>query len=427
MDINLSDLEASILKAITPQIEHLRGRPIPDPPKLSEKAAQQRLILTLVNILQRQTQPTLLFLEDLHWASESLIPIQYLARLLTHEQLVVIGTYRDDESPNLPQQIPEAEVLPLARLDKSAIAELSSAMLGDAVGQRAEVVQLLHQETEGNAFFLVEVVRALAEEAGSMADVITMSLPERVLTGGIQKIIRRRLAKVAPHHQPLLKLAAVAGRDIDLTILEQLRINDNTDVCVIAGQEAGVLAVQENLWQFAHDKLRQAVLTDLTVTERLTAHQAVAEAIEQAYPDDPVQASSLAQHWESANHLEKAQRYAFIAGKYAAKQYANEDAIVLLSRAFSLASKGDLRAQYDCLLAREAVNKLLGKRDLQQQDLTRLTALADEMDQPGLQAKVALRQASYLQIVGDFETAVSTARRAVKLAEAANAPLQITA
>ncbi|MCK5919552.1 MAG: tetratricopeptide repeat protein, partial [Methylococcales bacterium] len=231
----------------------------------------------------------------------------------------------------------------------------------------------------------------------------------------------------------MLKLAAVAGRELDLDIFTHLQSRsdgyngDDLDIWLLAGQEAGVLAVQENRWRFAHDKLRQAVLADLSEAERVAAHQAVAEAIEQTYGDAPVQASLLTRHWEAANHAEKAQRYAFVAGQYAVEQYANEEAVSFFGRALALTSEGDLKTQYDCLLAREKVFNLLGKRESQHQDVTQLAALADKMDEPGLQAAIALRQAAYFSVVGDLAEANVVAQRAVELAEAAGDHLQSAA
>ncbi|MCP4538622.1 MAG: hypothetical protein GY832_15925 [Chloroflexi bacterium] len=81
--------------------------------------------------------------------------------------LLIIGTYRDDERPDLPDDLSGMQVLKLERLTEQGIAELSASMLGSA-GGREPVLDLLRRETEGSPFFLVEVVRALAEEAGQL-------------------------------------------------------------------------------------------------------------------------------------------------------------------------------------------------------------------------------------------------------------------
>jgi hypothetical protein len=62
--------------------------------------------------------------------------------------VLVIGSYRDDDQPDLYQQLPHMQMMKLRRLDEQSIAELSAAMLGDA-GRTPQVVDLLQRETEG--------------------------------------------------------------------------------------------------------------------------------------------------------------------------------------------------------------------------------------------------------------------------------------
>ena len=115
--------------------------------------------------------------------------------------------------------MPDLQSMRLQRLRPQAIAELSASMLGEA-GAQQQVLNLLHSETEGNAFFLVETVRALAEEAGRLQDIGKTTLPETVFAGGVKQIVRRRLERVPAQHHPLLKLAAIAGRALEVEVLQ---------------------------------------------------------------------------------------------------------------------------------------------------------------------------------------------------------------
>ena len=85
-------------------------------------------------------------------------------------------------------------------------------MIGQA-GTQPAVVRLLQQETEGNPLFLVEIVRALAEEAGRLDQIGKTPLPSSILTGGLQKLVTRRVNSIAPDDQLLLHFAAVAGKN----------------------------------------------------------------------------------------------------------------------------------------------------------------------------------------------------------------------
>src|SRR5262249_17664565 len=158
---------------------------------------------------------------------------------------------------NLPVLLPSMEMIRLNRLTSEETGKLTEAMLGEA-GRNANLLRLLQHETEGNAFFLVEVVRALAEDSGQLDDIGTNPLPPRVLTGGVQGVITRRLNRVPEVARPLLQAAAVAGRQLDLDVLTDVMGKENEpyiEKWLSACADAAVLEVQEDKWRFAHNKL----------------------------------------------------------------------------------------------------------------------------------------------------------------------------
>lgn len=301
----LSDLEAGILKEVVPDIALLLKRHVPDVPTLAGPANQGRLALTVVDIFKRQEQPLLVVLEDLHWAENSLPLLRRLLNGLNDLRVMIIGTYRTDEAPELANGLPGMQKLQLERLDSDAIHELSRSILGTGADD-PQLQTLLTKETEGNVFFLVEVVRALAEEAGSLRDIGKTELPQRVIAGGIQQVLRRRLGRMPDWSQQLLKLAAVAGRQLDRSVLTAASPQPNIEAFITAGANSAVFDVVDGNWRFAHDKLREAVLDDLSAEERPTLHRQVAEAIEAAYPNDDTYAERLADLWDVAGDAQKA-------------------------------------------------------------------------------------------------------------------------
>ncbi len=307
----LTSLEASILKALVPDIGTLLDREVADAPELAGSAQQQRLILTLVELFKRQPLPTLLILEDLQWASESLAVLRQM--LLVRDQLapvLVLGTYRDDERPELPDELPGMEVLRLARLDAGAIARLSESMLGTP-GTRPEIIGMLQRETEGNAFFMVEVVRALAEHAGSLAAVGSVTLPAQVFAGGVQQVVARRLGRLREDIRTWLMPVAVAGRQLDLAIIDRLhpQAAAQREQFLLLCANAAALEVVEGVWRFSHDKIREALLAELAPDERARLSRQVAEAIEAVYPGDTRFNEALLEHWHDAGDVDKSTHY----------------------------------------------------------------------------------------------------------------------
>jgi len=322
----ISDLDASILMTIVPDIDDLLGRPITDAVVLDSDAHQRRLFGAIANLFQNQTQPIMLMMEDLQWSTESLEVVKLLYGIVSSMPVLMVGNYRHEERPNLPQELPGMQVMRLARLTPTDIAALSVSMLGEA-GRQPDVLDLLKRETEGNVFFLVEVVRALAEEAGGLGRVGSMSLPANVLAGGIQTIIRRRLERVPENGRALLQLAAISGRQIDLALLEEVKgdvdLTDWLTTCV----NSAVLDVQDEKYRFAHDKLREATIADIPADVAANLHRQIAEALESVYPNMPELATILAQHWRAAGDLANEFHYTQAAGDYALRISALSEAI----------------------------------------------------------------------------------------------------
>jgi predicted ATPase len=173
----------------------------------------------LSTLFRRLQQPTMIILEDIHWAgTESLAVLNQLNQIIADLALMVIASFRDDEQPDLPTKFPSMRLVHLERLNAREISELSESILG-AGGKQPTVIDLLRKETEGNVFFLVEVMRVLAEEAGELERIGSMPLPRQVIAGGVQQIVQRRLDRVPARWRLLLNLAAVGGRQLDLSVL----------------------------------------------------------------------------------------------------------------------------------------------------------------------------------------------------------------
>jgi serine/threonine protein kinase/tetratricopeptide (TPR) repeat protein len=320
----LSDLEASVLKAIIPDLSRLLNRTIPDAPPLIGEQEQQRLAMTIAEVLFRQRHLTVLLLEDLHWAEESLAPLQLLSQWVPNLPMMVIGTYRSDEQPYLYGDLPAMQHLHVRRLVAPEIADLSYAMLGTA-GQNERLLDFLITQSEGNTLFIVETLRSLAEETGKLDAVPQHALPDYVFSSEIQAVIQRRLKHLPYDVQPFVQLAAVGGRTLDLRLFEQIyqyeMAADDTAPNYLdwLGQcvDAALVELVDGKWRFSHDRIRDAALHDLLPDQRAILHSTMAQAIEAVYGDDLDYVSSLADLWEQAGDVERAGHYAALAARQA--------------------------------------------------------------------------------------------------------------
>lgn len=347
----LTPFEISVLKPLAPDIANLLGLPdAPDPPELDPPAAHDRLLQVIEAVFRRQEQPLLLILEDIHWAgSENLAVLARLQRRAAELPLLILASFRADEQPASWDQFDQMRQLDLERLTPEDIAALSHSMIGDAANQE-RVRELLVSETEGNVFFLIEIIRALAEDAGQLDQIGRVTLPRHIFSGGISQIVNRRLSRAPEGAWPLLQLAAVAGRELDLALLQAAEPETDLERWLEVCSDAAVLAVQDGQWRFAHDKLREGLLRNLSPEKMPHLHARVAQLYEQIAPDSE-EYGRLAYHWRQADKADKEAHYANLAGGQALSGGAFQESIAWFERALTLRpqapswQKGALRRQ----------------------------------------------------------------------------------
>jgi len=308
----LTDLEAGILMDIVPNISMLLGRYIPEATPISGTGQHQRLIETVVELFTRQTRPIVLCLDDLHWASESLDVLDSLLPLTQTRPLVIIGAYQSDERPELPARLPDMQHIPLAPFSSGEMSALCAAILGDD----QPILQGLERITGGNAFFVVEFILALAEEAGGLAQALHAPLPDSLQAVEITDLLERRIGRLPAWGLPLLQLAAMTDRRIDLKIIDHallvhpdLMESDSIEAWLDACAVAQLFEMSGDAWQFRHDTLRDEVIRHIAADSLPILHRAIAEAIESLYPDDRGRAEVLMTHWRLAGHPEKELHY----------------------------------------------------------------------------------------------------------------------
>ena len=384
LEIEVTDLEAGILKSIVPDIDRLLNRRITEAPSLESKAQQQRLSVTIADLLNRQTHSLLLILEDLQWAHESLALLQQLLGLLADSPVMIIGTYRSDDVRDLPQQLPQMQLMLLERLSRTAITTLSQSMLGE-VGANPNLVDLLVKETEGNIFFVVEVMRSLAEDAGRLDEIGSTTLPQSVMAGGMQQMLQRRLAKMPDWAKPTLRLAAIAGRQLNSVLLSNAIENVDIESFITVGANAAVFDQMDGNWRFAHDKLRETLLEQFDADEKARLYGLLARTIEDVYPDDATYAEQLAHYWDEAGKGEKALPYILTASDHMIRISAQYD------RATDLLTRGEALVADDNLTMQSQLKKLSG-------DVARRTADNDAAEAAYQKSLALATDAPLLQV-----------------------------
>lgn len=401
-----TDAEAGVLREVVPELASLLERSIPSVRPLHPDAALERLTGTLNGMLARLDKPLLLLMEDLHWGrSESLTLLARMVPQLGSLPVLIVGSYRSDESAALPDMLPGMQPIPLVRLQNEDIGRLSASMLG-AVGEQPELVDYLTRHTEGNVFFLIEIVRALAEDAGAIQLIRTGQLPERLLTAGIERIADWRVDRVPAEFRPVLELAATYGRSLNLQILEQAFPTVPLRDFLFAAADAAVLERQVHVWRFTHDKLRESILRRMSAPERQALHRQVAELLT-ALPkgaEHEDQSSLIASHFEQAALWEQALTHYLAASDYTTRlSLYGEARLYLQSAERMLASLPDddfrRSSQVELLLRQIQTSLLTDKIEVQLERADRARELLSggaHANAPARQHKLRLARIDYL-------------------------------
>lgn len=306
-----SEVNLRTLKELVPNLEALLNRTIEDAPEVPPSTAVERLNSAILDLFLNQKRPMLILLEDLQWAGqESLALLGRLSQFVPRLPILILSTYRIEEAPDLPTRIPDAQVMKLERFDQNQIAVLSTSILG-AIGQSPQILAFLERETAGNTLFVIEILRALAENAGELHKIAETPLPETIRAGGIIAVIQKRLSLLPQAAHRVLEIAAVIGREIDLPLLKHQFPDLDFDQWTLLGANSAVLEPDGNRWRFLHDKIRESLLIEL---ERDNAQyrnlqRQVGEATESVYGEIPDRLPALAYHWKEADVPDKAVYY----------------------------------------------------------------------------------------------------------------------
>ncbi len=339
-------------------------------PDGNDDTLRYRLFEAVASMLRAASAraPLLLILDDLHWSDKPTLLL--LRHVLRHQQLtnvLVVGTFRPVEvGVDHPLLSLLSDLRRERRYDRLTVGGLDDdatrALVADRLGRpvTATFVRRLRQQTEGNAFFIEETIRALVESGLSSDEVISDGELERVgVPEGVAEIVGRRVSNLSELAVETLTTASVAGRHFRLGIVAQIvgeppeRVMDALEECMRAG------LVREDperidLFAFSQSLVREVLYARISASRRVRLHHSVAEALQMLARRDGVNPAELAHHFLAARHVtgpDPARRYAIAAGDRATELLAYEEAVEHYGQAATLYADEDGEARCDVLLA----------------------------------------------------------------------------
>jgi DNA-binding SARP family transcriptional activator len=327
---------------------------LPEPPAVEPEGSRFRLFEAVRSFLRSATEvrPLVLVLDDLHAADEpSLLLLRFIARELGDSRLLVLCALRDVD-PAIRGPVASARAalirepwvtqIELSGLEEADVAEYIA--LSTEAAPAPRLPQAIHAETEGNPFFVSELVNLLDAEGRISEPDAPLRIPP-----GLRAVIHERVGRLPERCRRLLVPAAVIGREFELELLASLcdepldELLDDLEEAMLEGM-VGDVPDSPGCLRFAHALIRDALYYELTPARRLQLHRRVGEALEASHSADAgPHLTELAHHFFAAVPAVSAERavdYALRAGDQAAGQLAYEEAVRLYELGLSLAEGG---------------------------------------------------------------------------------------
>ncbi len=444
---------------------------LPSPLPLDSPGAQSRFfegLRQLLLVMCQGTQPGIIFFDDIQWADGATLDLlSYLVRRLREQSLCLVATWRSKQASNdlrLHQLLNEAlragnaTVISLSRFSLSSVRELVQSVTPTSTVLSRDLIERLHQETEGLPFFLIEYLTAIAK------GVLSAESEDWSPPGGVRDLLYSRLNTASETARQLLSTAAVIGRSFDFDTLREVsgRGEEETVIALeeliaqgLVEEVRGSVGEQALNFDFSHERLRALVYEETSLARRRLLHRRVAEALIGHTRENRavgVVASQIAYHYRMAGNDPIAAEYYKLAGEYARSLYANAEALAHFRMALALGhpdtaalheSVGDLYTllgeyanalkSYETAAALCAPSALAsvehklgnvyersGEWDLAESHLEAALSALDETGSPGERARVYADWSLAAYHRGEIAQALNLAQEALNLAETAH-------
>jgi DNA-binding SARP family transcriptional activator len=403
---------ASVLARLVPEVT-IR---LPEPPQIEQGELARDLLFDAVTATLSAiayTRPTLLIIDDLHWADQgSLLMFRQLARFPHRSRLMVLATHRETEpSDSLVETLADLgrerlfERLRLGGLDHAATAALVASIQGTRLSP--DLAHAIHTETGGNPFLVEALVQHLAEHGEALGGLGRAGAPsprEAIYAGGVPSLVREavahRASELGKEVEHVLEVASVVGREFESELLVEVADLPADDV--VAALERAVTAgllidVPGTLdrYAFSHSLFRQTVYSGLPKARRKALHKRLADALERRHGSDPRHVAELARHFSGAgtSAAPKALEYCVRAGAAALGAFSYEEAIEHYGQALvaiDMAASDDERLRCEVLLALGEAEWRGGHVDDARETFARAARIASAGGDAGALARAAL-------------------------------------
>ncbi|GAB4118683.1 MAG: adenylate/guanylate cyclase domain-containing protein [Roseiflexaceae bacterium] len=436
---NLADIDPALLPRL-PLLGAVLNLDIPDTDltrtfdaKL-RKASLESLLSDCLRVRSLHV-PQLIILEDCHWIdplSHDLLGV--LGRAIANLSVLLVVAYRPLQLPamaDLPvRQLTFFHEISLTSLPAVAVGELVQGKIaqlyGDSTQIAAEVVEQITARTEGNPFYIEELLNYLHDRAVDLqrADVIgTIDLPT-----SLHSLILSRIDQLREDQRTLIRIASVIGRIFQAAILwgisnffgtqerlrQELRVLSDLEITSLDSPEP------ELSYLFKHIVIQEVAYESLPYATRATIHEQIGQILEQASDSTDRYVNLLAYHYDRSQNEAKRREYLLRAGDAARADYANAAAIYYYQRVLELLPTAE---QVAVLMNLGQVLELLGRWSEADLRYQAALALAERVGQPVAAAQAQAQIGELLRKQGQYPQAQPWLEAALRTLQTIDDPI----
>jgi class 3 adenylate cyclase/tetratricopeptide (TPR) repeat protein len=409
-----------------PLVAPLLDIPVPKErvPTLAAEELRRRQLAAMTNwvIAGARTQPSVLAFEDLHWADPTTLDVlRGIAERGALAPLYVLATTRPEIHPPWGMRSHHGTIS-LAPLDRAQVRDMVAELLARHALAR-DIVEDVAARTGGVPLFVEEVTRLLLER-GDRGDI--QAIPPTLQQSLMARLDRLGAAREVAH------IGSVIGRDFSYSLLRAVAGMEDAPLQSALEKlaDADIVLVQglppESDYRFKHALIQDAAYENLLKSRRARLHAAIADALEQRFPEVvQTRPETVAHHLTESGLTEKAVAYWLQAGKNAALRSANVEAIAHLKRGMDVTNRlptGQVRDKYEldlhlilgpCLIATEgpAANEAIAT-------FSRARELCERLGKPPEYLQVMFWLATVSVVRGQLPQALEAVATLLSAAEA---------
>ncbi len=333
------------------------------------KSHLQEAVQSILESLAKRA-PTVVFMEDLHWADPSSVELLQRAFLGFRQPVIFLCTYRPTFSLFTSHQLGgigqrHHEI----RLEDLSFSEAQNMLESLLKTSRipSELIRLVQRKAEGNPFYLEELVNSLIESEALVRDngdwKITRPFTEADLSSSIHGLIAGRVDRLEKETKRILQEASVIGRSFLCEILIKITtLEDQIEAGLSALERLDLIRIrsmQPDLeYVFKHPLIQEVVYSGLLKKDRKEIHERIARVMESLFKDRfPEFYETLAFHFKRGQSSLKAVDYLIKSGEKSLARYAVQESHQYFKEAFDLLSNMPNRTKEEDALLIELLIK----------------------------------------------------------------------